>query len=554
MLNSMKKNLTFSISLLFLCSSLVGQSIWEPKVLEARCDSVAGTFNIDFALYSSGQLTFTRNDSIIYQLNTAASSVLSNYNCGCQPNDTIRMYASGLRQLYIKNTDITAFEVFNSDTYLQVLYVHNSRVTHADVSHFTRLRSLEFKNSVYPMERIILDSANIKSMGIVGVGSPKIDLRYQKNLEIYSYNSSHDTKQDTLDYTGCTGIKHLFINSGCGHIILPEAKDVEQISIKSTRMDTLVIPAIDTLRNLSVLDLTLRYVDFSACYGLVSSLVDAPTIDSIVMGYHPLLKDFIVGAKSLPVVDMTGCPNLKHLDVSDAEVEQIYFHEDADSMYVNLLNNRFKVSTLPDNMTGNYYTWGRQYPQFGVVNGTLDLSGEKYYTNLQGAVCAVDFVFYKTNVPLNKNKLIEGKDYVEDEGKFYFSRPFVGDSALYLEYTLTDWGNLGQPPFKDSPYYYGQNPIFRLDSISIPTAYVPTGIEEVVAAAPLSFFPNPASTVLYWVESAVGLPFRILSLSGMLLKEGVCEGELSVSNLQPGQYMVGIMRHDTWEWEKMTVK
>ena len=83
---------------------------------------------------------------------------------------------------------------------------------------------------------------------------------------------------------------------------------------------------------------------------------------------------------------------------------------------------------------------------------------------------------------------------------------------------------------------------------------MPTGIEEVAAATPLSFYPNPASTVLYWVEHAVGLPFRIMSLSGMLLKEGVCEGELSVSDLQPGQYMVGVMRHDIWELEKLTWK
>ena len=83
---------------------------------------------------------------------------------------------------------------------------------------------------------------------------------------------------------------------------------------------------------------------------------------------------------------------------------------------------------------------------------------------------------------------------------------------------------------------------------------MPTGIEEVEAAAPLSFYPNPASTVLYWLEHAVGLPFRILSLSVMLLNEGGRDGDLSVSDLQPGQYMVGVMRHDIWEWEKLTVK
>ena len=97
----MKKNLTFSISLLFLCSSLVGQSIWEPKVLEARCDSVAGTFNIDFALYSSGHLTFTRNDSIIYQLNTDASLVLRTSNFGWSPKATSRMSDYGSSQLYV---------------------------------------------------------------------------------------------------------------------------------------------------------------------------------------------------------------------------------------------------------------------------------------------------------------------------------------------------------------------------------------------------------------------------------------------------------------------
>ena len=106
----MKKILTFSISLLFLCSSVVGQSIWQPKVLEARCDSVAGTFNVDFSNYD-GQLTLTRNDTILNQMSGSSGS--GNYNCDCRPGDTIRIYSRGFKQLYIKNTDITAFEVFN---------------------------------------------------------------------------------------------------------------------------------------------------------------------------------------------------------------------------------------------------------------------------------------------------------------------------------------------------------------------------------------------------------------------------------------------------------
>ena len=495
----------------------------------------------------SADATFTKNDSIIYK-RTNSLSKDSYYSCGCQPGDTIRMYTRGFEYFRMVKNDVTYLRLFGSETSLREIRFDTTSLVSLDLSHFRRLRRVDIYRPKKPMESLILDSANIQNLFIINAGLRRIDFSGQINMEVLNLAGGYQ-KSDTMDLSGCSNLKDLYLaESNIGHLELPTSGAIQNIMIRNTLLDTLILRAVDSCKVNLEGNLDLKYVDATQAVDLFT--LTAFEVDTVVLGNHPRLIMFDCSGSKMRTVDLRACPKLRSIYGYDSALESLQLGNHPDLYRILVQSSHFKIRTLPPARSGLKVEIGYQYNlRDTFYNGMVDLSQEKYFLTQSGALSPTEYkVYYHYPNPYYENdfmkkSLTEGKDYREDEGKIYFLRTFTGDTTVSIEYR-----NAGVR----SDYNCEFNNNFFIPEFQVPALYVESHIDEVVHdKVPVPFYPNPTKEQLYWLSSVVGNAFKITTLNGLVVKSGVIEVETSVGDLPPGIYMVGVNQQDEWVWHKM---
>ena len=306
--------------------------------------------------------------------------------------------------------------------------------------------------------------------------------------------------------------------AGLSSITLPDgSENLREMTLegnKLRRFDASKYPSLVTLALTSNL---LTSIDVSENKNLELLSAADNSLSDVIMDNKKLWALYLDG-NNISDIDLTGVPQLKQLSISNNYLSQINVENLSKLIMLIINNNYFTFETLPLNKsTYVRYYYYNQFPiEIAAEDGVVDLSSQSY---VDGAATIYRWFVGVPTVNeeglLEGNELVEGEDYIIEEGVTSFLSKFDDVMCVMTNEKLPD------------VVIY----TYLID--------VTADVEEIAATGDVLVMSENDNIVIK--SDAIGSPIAVYSMTGALMRIAEVEdGATVIDNVEEGIYLVKV--------------